>query len=245
MRCAASLAAALAALSLGAFAEDAAKPAPMDCRECHTSNLPTKEKPALRKCPRDQARGFHKIEEAKAVIRFDGGERGAVVFSHKEHAAMAEMDGGCASCHHYSQSQPIRKCAECHSVERKREDVGKPDLRAALHRLCIDCHRGLDAKAADCAYCHGPKTKAKPEAPRLPARFSFKTKADVGARVAFPHSMHAKDLGLACAECHKQETCAACHGARRDVAARVHADHQTCFACHGKDECAKCHSGGP
>jgi hypothetical protein len=219
MRCALSFLLLLAAAPPAA-AEDAAPPK-MDCRACHTSDTPTKAKPALRKCPRKKAPRIHPLDEAKETLRFDGGDRGPVTFSHREHAAMAEMDGGCASCHHYMESRPIEKCAACHASARKRDDVGKPDATAALHRLCIECHRALDATTADCSFCHSSGRRRSLR--RLPET--------IAGTKPFPHAAHVKDYGVACASCHKQESCASCHGVR-PAGLKSRAD----------GECVKCHA---
>ena len=62
-------------------------------------------------------------EEGPDVIKIDKlvSKYQPVTFSHKVHAQMSEMSGGCANCHHYNISGPILPCSDCHSVERKRE----------------------------------------------------------------------------------------------------------------------------
>jgi hypothetical protein len=234
-----------ALLSWTAAAQGPDHPKGPDCRDCHTVENPTKAKPSLRKCPRNQMRGYHSLSEAVETIRFEGsGEYGPVDFPHKTHAAMAEMDGGCASCHHYDQSRAIEKCSACHSAEREREDLGKPDLKAAMHRACMDCHARWGG-STQCGACHGANTH--------------------GAPSKRPGPEHARAAGLACAACHKAQECADCHSLDKDEAARKlkvrpgHVDwplnrfHRAldCRACHKaagsftklNKDCEACHKG--
>jgi hypothetical protein len=121
-----------------------------------------------------------------------------VRFDHKEHARWADLSGGCALCHHYDESRPIQACAACHPAERAREDLTKPDVRAARHRLCLDCHRALDPQAS-CGSCHEGKGSS------LPASVAPEA---VGK---FPHGEHVRSYGASCADCHGGWTCADCH----------------------------------
>ncbi len=129
-----------------------------DCRACHTSDSPTKEKPSLVACPREQTKGRRSSAQAPAVITLGSGAGayGPVKFSHKAHAEMTEMGGDCYRCHHYDQGGRIQKCDACHSRERARADLGKPDVKGAMHRLCVDCHRSWSG-STDCAGCHAGK----------------------------------------------------------------------------------------
>lgn len=224
-------------------------PSVVDCKACHTSDSPTKEKPALVKCPRAKTKGVHSPSEAPRTLTLGaaGGEYGPVKFSHKAHAEMAEMGGGCYQCHHYDQGGRIQKCGECHSPERARTDVGKPDLKGALHRLCVECHRQW-SHSTDCAACHGGKAPPKAD---MPKRVVYWTSSDQGKVVTFPHGDHARRFGLRCAGCHQQQTCTSCHDPKKKGLgapprrAKEAQPHQSCSACHAKDKCSSCHSTKP
>ncbi|MDD5305149.1 MAG: cytochrome c3 family protein, partial [Elusimicrobia bacterium] len=178
-------------LAAAAAAAEAPKAA-VNCRNCHTTGTPTKEKPALVKCPRAKVQGFHSVEEAVKAIAFPGkDEYGPVKFSHKAHAEMAEMGEGCGSCHHYNQARSIQKCGECHSPERLREGdaLGKPDLQGAQHRLCISCHQSWGG-GATCGSCHEMRGKAPapPAKAKAPERVIFALASR--KTVSFPHQAH-------------------------------------------------------
>jgi hypothetical protein len=243
-------------LARAAAAADAPKSA-VNCRGCHSTGTPTKEKPALLKCPRAKVQGFHSVEEAVKSITFQGkDEYGPVKFAHKAHAEMAEMGESCGSCHHYNQARSIQECRECHSPERLRDgaDLGKPDLRGARHRLCLSCHRAWDADTK-CGSCHEMKG-AKPAPGRkalTPERVIFTLSAR--KKVIFPHQAHGAMYGLKCVDCHKGSSCGDCHGPGKaasagalTIAARAglsHKDsHRACSSCHDKAECSKCHADG-
>ena len=118
------------------------------CKTCHTCDVPTKQNPCLVACPRNEMITVNQTaEQGPDVIKIDNlaNKYQPVTFSHKIHAQMSEMSGGCANCHHYNTSGPILACSDCHSAERKREDISKPDLQAAFHRLCIDCHQRMES----------------------------------------------------------------------------------------------------
>lgn len=232
----------LAAALLAAAADAADVPkAQVNCRNCHTTGTPTKEKPALIKCPRAKVQGFHSIDEAVKTVVFAGkAEYGPVKFSHKAHAEMAEMGEGCGSCHHYNQARSIQKCGECHSPARLREGeaLGKPDLQGAQHRRCISCHQswGGDAKCGSCHVVKGRAPAAPPKA-LAPERVLFGAVA--GKRVDFPHKAHVEMYGLKCAECHKGSSCSDCHGSGKgSVSGTLKA------ASDAPASCLKCHADG-
>lgn len=242
---------------------------PMDCRACHTAAAPTKATPALLACPRLKVKGYHAIDEAPASIKLgnDSATYGAVKFAHRAHAHMAETGAGCSSCHHYDQAGPIQKCKACHAVSRTREDPSKPDLRAALHRQCLDCHRDWNSAGA-CSSCHENRrpakaavankaTEGKKKATTIaaPDRIIYETGAKEGKTVTFFHADHTGRFALACAQCHQQESCRGCHDRKRvggdnavlnrRTAKGITEDqaHERCATCHAKDECSTCHKG--
>lgn len=239
--------------------------AALDCRACHTSATPTKNAPALAACPRLKIKGYHAIDEAPATITLgkDGATYGAVTFAHRAHAHMAETGKGCNGCHHYDQAGPIRKCKSCHAVSRLRQDVGKPDLKGAMHRQCLECHRDWNPTGA-CSTCHATKgtaglpavpTAAKKPTVTTPERIVYQTGAKEGKTVTFFHAEHVKRFALACADCHQQQACVACHDRKRAAVATPVLTLQTrqglteeqahirCDGCHAKTPCATCHAG--
>lgn len=172
------------------------------------------------------------MAEAPVTLRLGKGEGryGPVEFAHKTHAEMAALAGGCAACHHHSRSRRVEGCSECHAENRLREDPGTPDLQAARHRLCIDCHREWGGTAADCASCH----EAKPR------------KRGAGAGW-LSHRFH---LGLECGRCHRRPgeyegkslECASCHAGWpkgfKHASTGLALDEV-----HESLECAMCHTG--
>jgi hypothetical protein len=191
-----------------------------------------------------------------------------VIFSHKLHAQMSEMTGGCLGCHHYNTLGPILSCNECHSIERKREDVRVPDLKAAYHQQCLDCHRQWSHQT-ECVSCHLEKREGKSlditeitsellmkshPVVEEPAKIVYDTEYEKGKLVTFFHNDHAKLFGLECVSCHKNENCIGCHDLEKinkgengnydsPIKIEVAEDerHKRCFDCHEKDKCSYCH----
>ena len=214
-------------------AADAAVP---DCRTCHTAVTPTRNAPALAACPRLKVKGYHPIDEAPPAITLGkaGAAYGQVNFAHRAHAHMAETGKGCSGCHHYDQARPIQKCKNCHAVSRAREDLSKPDLKAAMHRQCLDCHLDWNPTGA-CSTCHATKgaasasagagasagaavkaaASAKKTTVAAPQRIVYQTAAREGKSVTFFHADHTQRFALACAACHQQQACRACHDSKR------------------------------
>jgi hypothetical protein len=263
------------ACALGASAAPAAQAqakagsAALECRSCHTAKAPTKKDPALVACPRLLIKGYHSLDEApqQMTLGRQGGAYGPVSFSHRDHAHMAETGQGCTGCHHYDQARPIQPCKACHSAKRLREDLARPDLQAAMHRQCLECHREWRPASA-CGTCHQSRAgegagraaeRAKPPKPVAPGKLVYQTPAEAGSTVTFRHDQHTQLFGLSCAECHQQESCASCHaggqgaGTKKPSAAperlqapRTQAEtHARCAACHGSDKCSRCHTDQP
>jgi hypothetical protein len=231
------------------------KEAALDCRLCHTGATPTKANPALAQCPRLLIRDYHSAKDAPATMTLGSspGRYAPVAFSHRTHAEMAEMGDGCEGCHHYDQARPIQKCDGCHSPTRLRADLTRPDVKAAMHRQCVDCHREWNP-GVTCASCHGEAGGAAkvdgPAKPKAPARLVYETKAAAGRTVTFFHNEHVQRFGLDCADCHQGTTCGSCHGpaakappAPAAPVSRTEAEaHVRCAGCHETDRCATCHS---
>ncbi len=243
----------------------------IDCKTCHYCEYPTFNEPCLLNCPRkDMVSVHHTSEEGPEIVEMDmiKGDYGVVVFSHKLHAEMSEMSGGCESCHHYNTTGPVLKCITCHEPNRNREDLSKPDLEAAYHRQCLNCHRQW-SRETSCQACHiNEKSPDKQKTidriknskhPQVqePGKMVYETGSDRGSIVTFYHDEHAKVYNLACINCHQDENCMRCHDVnlkklRSDAMAEQHKKvkksfeehHAICSNCHDTktdNQCNKCH----
>jgi len=242
----------------------------INCKTCHTCDVPTKSDPCLVICPREKiATVYQKPEQTPELITIDqlGDKYGPVYFSHKIHAQMSDMSGGCETCHHHNTSGPILQCKTCHSPSRKREDVSIPDLKGAYHRQCMDCHREWSHENG-CNTCHTPTKDLKNGKPDKniqkkyagkdhpvvlePTKLVYATKSEKGKFVTFYHDDHSKKFGLTCNTCHKQESCTKCHDVNRKsndkpktvTTKKTFEDqHKNCISCHSKTEnCSNCHN---
>ena len=93
------------------------------CKTCHACEVPTKDDPCLIACPRfSMIKEYPSPEVGPDVIVINEMEDrySPVIFSHRLHAQMSEMTGGCLGCHHYNTLGPILSCDKCHSKDRKR-----------------------------------------------------------------------------------------------------------------------------
>lgn len=233
----------------------------LKCSTCHSCEIPTKENPCLISCPREHMIMEHSPEEGPDVITMDEMTEisdlyAPVVFSHKLHAEMSGMSGGCSMCHHYNPPGRVVPCSDCHEVSRKRTDISKPDLKGAYHRQCIDCHRtwGGSVKCADCHVLNKELSQQEPIAeketggrvhPEIvePTRLVYETVYEEGEMVTFYHNEHTDLYGFECADCHKNEACATCHQPQTDQKEASFEDkHEFCSDCHTvDDDCAHCH----
>ncbi len=238
----------------------------VSCKTCHTCDVPTKENPCLVDCPRfDMITVQQSPDEGPNVVTMDklSGDYLPVIFSHRVHAEMSEMSGGCAGCHHYNTAGPIQPCQNCHEAKRKRDDISKPDLKGAYHRQCMDCHREW-SHSTDCNSCHELKSKntsadqqkkinkiSEKKHPKVeePTKVVYKTNSNKGKMVTFFHNQHTKLFSIDCVSCHKNESCIKCHDLQKSSqknklssTASFNEKHQKCFTCHKNDSCTKCHS---
>lgn len=240
----------------------------ISCKTCHTCDVPTKSEPCLVTCPREKiVTVYQKPEQTPELFVIDqiSDKYTPVNFSHKLHAQMSVMSGGCENCHHHNTSGPILKCNNCHETSRKREDVSLPDLKGAYHRQCMDCHRKWSHETG-CNSCHTPKKDLKgtqkeqikkkisgKDHPVIlePTNITYQTNSDKGKLVTFYHDDHTKSFGLSCTNCHKQESCTKCHDVNRNndnktksVVTKKSFDeqHKNCISCHREDKCGSCHS---
>ena len=247
----------------------------LTCKTCHTCDVPTKNNPCLVGCPRGQMITVHQTaDDAPDVITISTIEDKyvPVVFSHKIHAQMSQMSGGCASCHHFNNVGPIQKCESCHDASRKREDISKPDLKGAFHRQCMECHKAWSHKT-DCQSCHALKSelaKSKQKNPMLsinikdhpdvpePGKIIYETGYKEGKLVTFFHDDHTQKFNIECTSCHKQESCNRCHDQKKvsvveqaalgeyiKVKKSAEEHHKPCFSCHENDACSNCHLNKP
>lgn len=243
----------------------------IDCKQCHDCEYPTKNDPCLKMCPRDEFISiYHSPDEGPAVVEMDeiDGEYGTVMFSHKIHAQMSVMSGGCETCHHYNTTGPVLKCSSCHEDKHDREDRNTPSLEAAYHRQCLDCHREWSG-STDCNFCHVGKNedyeKIRHEKmakytgldhPELhePVKVVYETDHKEAPIVTFFHNEHVNLFKQDCASCHHDETCLKCHDVRlkglrseKSEQRRLHPHktfeqhHNPCSSCHDIDNCQKCH----
>lgn len=242
------------------------------CSTCHACKNPTKRNPCLISCPRfDLITIHHSAEEGPKDIIINFEYHGPdlyeeVVFSHKVHAEMSIISGGCAMCHHNNPPGKILACIHCHSIERKREEIDRPDLKGAYHRQCMDCHRKWEHKI-ECESCHvkhqnkdevEKQSQRKKEQKRIhekievPARIVFDTDTDEGSKVTFYHDEHINLFGFECTDCHSDESCVKCHDSSEGEVAEAAGDkieseetHEFCTNCHDVEDeadCGLCHT---
>ncbi len=242
----------------------------LTCKTCHSCDVPTKKDPCLKPCPRAD---MISINETPAeapdveVLKELSKKYMPVVFAHRIHAQMSEMSGGCAICHHYNTIGPIQPCKNCHVASRIRQDISKPDLEAAYHQQCINCHREW-SHSENCTSCHALKNSAASEEvskgiknitgkthPKLqvPVKLVFETNNSKGRIVTFYHEEHIKKFGATCVDCHKQNNCTTCHDKNKATLVNNSGSmpiklqkskaehHKPCFSCHQDSKCSLCH----
>jgi Class III cytochrome C family len=235
----------------------------LDCSICHACDTPTKTNPCLASCPRENNKtSTHKLSDAPSIFIINNlhGEKdiyGAVNFTHKSHAEMSEMSGGCETCHHYNPPGDIVKCSTCHEADRKKVDVNMPDLKSAYHRQCMDCHSEWEAESK-CESCHTlnhdyKSSVAATEIVKVhksverPTAMVYETGECKRGKVAtFHHNDHINLFGLQCIDCHQDESCQSCHNQKLEFKKVIDgSNHNRCATCHEtekKNNCVKCHS---
>ncbi|MDF1611715.1 cytochrome c3 family protein [Stygiobacter electus] len=237
----------------------------LKCSTCHTCEIPTKEKPCLIDCPRDKMITIeHKAEEGPVVLTIDRLKKQTdiykpVIFTHRLHAEMSDMAGGCKMCHHYNPPGKVIGCKECHEIDRNRIDISKPDLKGAYHQQCMNCHRQWSGKV-ECLSCHDlnanqkksekqkeidatKKVHKKVEPPKI---IKFETPKSSSKFVEFLHEEHFNLFSIECQKCHSNESCNKCHYKFKPVPASQKSTlekHTKCSNCHDtKSNCTMCHS---
>ncbi len=236
---------------------------PLNCQECHSCSSPTYEKPCLKILPeftRSSITIFHSADQAPEIIKIDTleGDYEATIFTHKLHAEMAFMSGGCKSCHHFNPPGKVLSCIECHVPQSVNNDLSKPGLKGAYHRQCLNCHREW-SHSTNCTVCHERKDiKAGPASiedksnfkkvshPKIetPNKVVYKVELEEGPIVTFFHKEHNNLFNLSCESCHQNESCARCHDMHDRIAAAEKEPHENCIDCHESaidENCTKCH----
>ena len=243
----------------------------LTCKTCHSCDVPTKQDPCLNPCPRADMITVNQTPEQAPeveVLKELSKKYTPVVFPHRMHAQMAEMSGGCKTCHHYNTIGPIQPCINCHQTSRKRSDIGKPDLEAAYHQQCINCHREW-SHTIDCTSCHALKkasgenivtSKVKMMTGKThpvlkePVKLVYETDYSKGKIVTFYHDEHIKRFGINCTSCHQNNNCTKCHDKNKitqiqnlsngqpiKIKKSKEEHHKPCFTCHQNDDCSSCH----
>ena len=234
------------------------------CADCHRCERPTAQAPCLGPCPRHRGHfvGSHAADEGPEVVVI--GQLAElyepVVFSHRLHAQMSAMSGGCQLCHHYSEpSGTVPPCGECHDATPTAMNLRQPSLKGAYHRQCINCHLDWSHENA-CGFCHAESGKSGSGAkvdktdllavrhPLIAAKpfHTYETAYEKGPLVTFHHADHVDQFGLKCVDCHRGESCSQCHDTLKSRTATT-GHHKverltTCGACHAERDCAFCHS---
>lgn len=235
----------------------------LNCQECHSCSTPTYEEPCLKILPeftRSSITIFHSAAQAPEIIKIDtlDGNYEATIFTHKLHAEMAFMSGGCKSCHHFNPPGKVLTCIECHKIKSEESDLSKPGLKGAYHRQCLNCHQEW-SHSTNCTVCHARKsTEAAPASiedksefkkvshPKIeiPGKVVYTTDYENGPIVSFYHNEHIELFNLSCESCHQNESCARCHDTHDKAAAKEIEPHENCIDCHESvidEDCTKCH----
>ena len=238
-------------------------PAFRNCARCHSCERPTPTNRCLLfACTRDRMRSravFMPGEQGPNVVILDELEDAylPVPFDHKGHAEMAEMAGGCVTCHHYTpRGQRHPPCKACHEVSADEADIDKPALRGAYHQQCLNCHREW-INERDCDACHLSKAGSReggmaavpvttddlmgrmhPPIPE-PSDDLYRSGEQrlPGWQIVFRHREHAHRFGLRCVECHHEPSCARCHTRDREQRQprQPTEAHGPCIRCHKRD----------
>jgi len=243
----------------------------LTCKTCHACDVPTRQDPCLNQCPRAQMSNLDESPDKAPeveILKELSNRYMPVIFPHKMHAQMSVLSGGCKTCHHYNTIGVIQPCKNCHNAERKRNDISKPDLEAAYHRQCINCHREWSHENS-CVSCHALKNdkqmtsinstvdkitgKSHPKIEE-PKKIVFETNYNKGKFVSFYHDEHINSFGINCISCHKNENCTRCHDKEKatmnavfsnGMPVKIHKPsdqhHKPCFTCHQDDKCTSCH----
>ena len=179
---------------------------------------------------------------------------GPVRFTHRLHAEMSQLKGGCANCHHGEPGveKNFSKCETCHAKSVTASTLEQPTLKGAFHRQCLGCHRDW-AHENGCGFCHegklGPKAASdgvggdplkRSKGVSLQSTMVYETTYESAPAVTFHHIDHAEKFGISCNQCHAGDSCSDCHD--KKVERRAADRHADCMSCHvEKDNCSFCH----
>lgn len=249
-------------IAVNCFSQTGHNKLKLDCSFCHDCEKPTKLNPCLKACPREEMiTVYHSAEQSPAIININvvKAEKDIyqkVEFTHRLHAEMSNMAGGCEICHHYNPPGKVIACRECHENSRIREELSKPDLKGAYHRQCLNCHKSWTAQD-DCNFCHLPngvskkKTSKSLNAARVhkkidaPEKLIFKSAGYKNSVVTFYHNDHSEVFNIECTKCHNSDACSKCHDknlSKTNTTKSKVDKHKLCSGCHNvKSECNFCH----
>ncbi len=240
--------------------DDALWPLESSCTPCHQET--DRARPSVARCGLCHQGAALPPSEASApdavgriVIPVSRNPHPRLRFSH---AAHAQTEGGCESCHTGVRSAGLatrahlptmRDCLRCHAV---------PGLSDALTSAVVGTPRA-SSEPMECTGCHD----ALPDG-RMRAHFAAEGWMNPPAWMAgmqhdhdwlVRHRWVAADAGSLCAECHVERECADCHDGRVRPR-RVHPgdfltthppmarrDEPRCVSCHTVATfCSECHS---
>ncbi len=94
--------------------------------------------------------------------KYKDDKKGPVKLSHKKHNEVDKV--ACTECHHdykdgknvWKDTDPVKKCAECHSPDKKQGNADK--LNLAFHKNCHTCHKEQKkGPYKNCNDCHQKK----------------------------------------------------------------------------------------
>ncbi|MBI2425771.1 MAG: hypothetical protein HYV27_23300 [Candidatus Hydrogenedentes bacterium] len=181
------------------------------CTSCHASEVAAAETAYAAPAP-ENGEAAAQTQNAPGVMLLDVLSKfyGGVLFNHKIHAEMGAMNGGCATCHHYSPENTTPACRACHEITPNGERLNQPGLRGAYHRQCMACHRDWSGET-DCERCHLPAGAAFPQNIPLestdivgmnhppliaPETVLYNVPDASDTQVTFHHADHAEVFGL-------------------------------------------------
>ena len=238
------------------FSSAAARPSQQDelsCDVCHTCPTPTADNPCMKLCPRDHSVEMRTLEGGPEICMLNDleAEYAPVIFQHRLHANMSELNKGCTDCHHYAEAG-ITACNTCHSATVSQEHLSQPGLKGAYHRQCLGCHKEWSGDT-NCEICHAKKT-AGGEVTMAPQRFYPSVEEPIkkvwesayggGTKVTLHHRAHTETYGIECASCHHAEGCKSCHSRGQTTMQVRHSEealHAICNSCHAEMSCNQCH----
>lgn len=199
-------------------------------------------------------------EHVPAVVVIDelAQHYGPVLFDHALHESMCEFTSGCGACHHeQAKGETIAACAECHRLSDYGSTDAQPSLKAAYHRQCLGCHRDW-SHANGCGFCHTEATAIPLGDPasygasfgtamerrlRVQPTFVYETSRPGIPFVTFQHADHTDVFGVACIDCHQDQSCSQCHGP--EATSPRPSREQSCMGCHTDRSCVFCHDVAP